>query len=167
MRFLLTNDDGIDAPGLAALGRAVASLGSATIVAPKHHHSGCSHQATTHRPLELTEMGDRHYALDGTPVDCARVGLAHLTVEIDWVISGINEGGNLGADVYMSGTVAAAREAALLGKPGIAISQYRSRRVEVDWDLAADWCRQIVERLISRNPTPGSFWKSTKTNSNQ
>ena len=132
MQFLLTNDDGIDAPGLKALQEAAAPLGSAVVLAPDRHLSGCSHQATTSRGLVLEEVGANRYSLDGSPVDCTRIGLYRLAPQTQWVLSGVNEGGNMGADVYLSGTVAAAREACLLGKPAIAFSQYVRRR-PLDW----------------------------------
>ncbi|MBX9788665.1 MAG: 5'/3'-nucleotidase SurE [Pirellulales bacterium] len=158
MNFLLTNDDGIEAPGLAALARAFEGLGSLATVAPDQHLSGCSHQATTHRDLTLTPHGPQRWALDGTPVDCARVGLLHVAPETSWVVSGINAGGNLGADVYLSGTVAAAREAALLGRSGIAVSQYVRRGLPLDWDCAARWTRTVVELLLARYPQRGALW---------
>ena len=120
MRLLLTNDDGIDAPGLAALERVAALLGEVSVVAPLGHFSGCSHQVTTHRPLRVEGRGERRWAVAGWPADCTRVALRGLGVEADWVLSGINAGGNMWADVYISGTVAAVREAALLGRPGVA-----------------------------------------------
>ncbi len=157
-RFLVTNDDGIEAPGLAALVEALSSLGSCLVVAPRDHLSGCSHQATTGRPLELATLAaDRHH-LDGTPVDCTRLGLTQVDPHADWVISGINAGGNLGADVYLSGTVAAVREAALLGRPGIAISQYISRRGPLDWNRASRWTAQVVRQLLERPWRAGQFW---------
>lgn len=158
MKFLLTNDDGIDAPGLAALAEALVGLGQRVIVAPHQHLSGCSHQATTHRPLELTELAADRHMLDGTPVDCTRVALAHLAPDIDWVISGINAGGNLGADVYLSGTVAAVREAALLGKPGIALSQYVHRRWPIDWAPSVRLAMAALQELLARPHEPGAFW---------
>ncbi len=157
MAFLLTNDDGVDAPGIAALKRAVEPFGHAVIVAPDRHLSGCSHQATTARPLELTELSPDRYALDGSPVDCTRVGLTRVAPDAHWVLSGVNEGGNLGADVYLSGTVAAAREACLLGTPAIAISQYVRRR-PIDWEQTGDWARHVIELLLDRPPERGSFW---------
>jgi 5'-nucleotidase len=157
VEFLLTNDDGVDAPGLAALGRAVESLGRAVVLAPDRHLSGCSHQATTSRPLELTALGQDRYALDGSPVDCTRIGLRRVAPDTLWVLSGINEGGNLGADVYLSGTVAAAREACLLGKPAMAFSQYVRRR-PIDWQQTAAWTRTVVELLLARELAAGSFW---------
>jgi 5'-nucleotidase len=157
MRFLLTNDDGIDAPGLAALGAAIAPLGKAVVVAPDQHRSGCSHQATTSRPLALSELAPARFALDGSPVDCTRMGLWRVAPQAEWVLSGVNEGGNLGADVYLSGTVAAAREACLLGKPAIAFSQYVRRR-PIDWQLAARWTQQVLAMLLKRIPPAGAFW---------
>jgi len=157
VNFLLTNDDGIDAPGLVALGEASRSWGPAVVVAPDRHLSGCSHQATTSRGLLLEEIAKDRYALDGSPVDCTRIGLYRIAPTTGWVLSGINEGGNLGADVYLSGTVAAAREACLLGKPAIAISQYVRRR-PVNWQLAGHWTRHVLGLLLDRPPLPGSFW---------
>ncbi len=126
-------------------------------MAPDRHLSGCSHQATTSRPLELKQLAANRYALDGSPVDCARLGLGHVAPATTWVVAGVNEGGNLGADVYLSGTVAAAREACLLGKPAIAISQYVARR-PIDWQLTSRWTRKVLEQLLERPPEPGSFW---------
>jgi 5'-nucleotidase len=157
MKFLLTNDDGIEARGLVALARAVESLGSIVVVAPDRHLSGCSHQATTARPLELVQLAGGWYSIDGSPADCTRVGLVHLAPDVDWVLSGVNEGGNLGADVFLSGTVAAAREACLLGKPAIAISQYVRRR-PIDWEQTAAWTRGVIELLLEQPPAPGRFW---------
>jgi 5'-nucleotidase len=157
VNFLLTNDDGVDAPGLAALAEISRAWGPAVVVAPDRHLSGCSHQATTSRGLLLDEVAKDRYALDGSPVDCTRIGLLRVAPQSQWVLAGINEGGNLGADVYLSGTVAAAREACLLGKPAIAISQYvRSR--PVDWARAGKWARRVLELLLARPPVPGRFW---------
>jgi 5'-nucleotidase len=157
MKFLLTNDDGIDAPGIRALAEAVTGLGEVIVVAPELHHSGCGHLTTTSRPLELKPRDDGRYALDGSPVDCTRVGLTHVAPAVEWVLSGINEGGNLGADVYASGTVAAAREACLLGRHAIAISQYVRRR-PIDWQLASRWTRHVVELLLEQPPGHHSLW---------
>ena len=157
-RFLLTNDDGIAAPGLAALERVAANWGAATVLAPADHRSGCSHQATTDRRLSLAGAGEGRHSLDGTPVDCTRIGLSHVAPQCEWVLSGINEGGNLGADVYHSGTVAAVREAALLGKPGIAFSQYRRRRLPIDWQRASAWAADALAWIFSQSTPAGSFW---------
>jgi 5'-nucleotidase len=158
MKFLLTNDDGIDAPGLEALARAVSGLGHAVWIAPHVHLSGCSHRVTTGQPIRVEARGDQRFAIDGTPADCVRVGLAHLAPEVDWILAGLNEGGNLGADVHHSGTVAAVREAALHGKPGIALSQYRKRGVEPDWGRAIRWMQEVLQELLHQPWTPGAFW---------
>lgn len=158
MHFLLTNDDGIAAPGLAALAEAVASLGQRTWVAPCTHLSGCGHRVTTDTPIRLIAHDARRWAIDGTPADCVRVALARLAPAIDWVLAGINQGGNLGADIYHSGTVAAAREAALHGRPSVAFSQYRKRHRDIDWSRSARWVTRVLRELLSEPHEPGTFW---------
>ena len=159
MKILLTNDDGVDAPGLAALRDAAATLGSASIVAPTQAVSGCAHSATTNRPLCIENRSDRTYAVDGTPTDCVRLALHNLKTRFDWVFSGINCGGNLGVDVYYSGTVAAVREAALYGVPGIAISQYHNRPLTAqDWVRAAEWASLVLKKLVAQPRKPRTFW---------
>jgi len=158
MKILLTNDDGIDAPGLAALADAAAALGHLTWVAPHTHLSGCGHRVTTDGPIRLIRHAETRWAIDGTPADCVRVALARVAPEIDVVLSGMNHGGNLGADVYHSGTVAAVREAVLHGKPGIAVSHYRKRNQEIDWDRARRWMNAILTDLLAESWTPGTFW---------
>ena len=116
MRILLTNDDGIDAPGLAELEAKSAALGQVTVVAPSRERSGAGHSLTMHEPLRVVAHGDDRWACSGTPVDCVYVALHKLFDGTpDLVISGINKGANLGDDVFYSGTVGAAREAALNG----------------------------------------------------
>jgi 5'-nucleotidase len=158
MRFLLTNDDGFDAPGLAALAEAARELGELHIVAPNVELSGCSHRVTVDRPLTVQQLEPRLYRIDGTPADCVRVALGHLRLEVDWVLSGINPGGNLGADVWMSGTVAAVREAALWRVPGIALSQYRRSRGPVDWPRATGWAKTVLKHMLGEALEPGRFW---------
>jgi 5'-nucleotidase len=162
LRFLLTNDDGIDAPGLSALAGVLAEFGTVSVVAPGREYSGCSHQVTVDRPLALRERGPRWWTLDCTPADCVRVALVHLELDIDWVISGINPGGNLGADIYMSGTVAAVREAALWRRPGLALSQYRRTREPVDWRRAARWSKRVLEMLLASPAASGAgaYWNA-------
>lgn len=158
MKFLITNDDGIDAGGLATLIDAASQFGQCVVLAPDRHLSGCAHQATTHRPISLTRRTDVLHCIDGTPVDCVRLGLGHIATDADWVLSGVNEGGNLGADVYHSGTVAAAREAALLGRPTIAISQYRRRGTAVDWARAVQRAADVLKTLLALPPERGAIW---------
>ncbi len=158
MKFLLTNDDGIDAPGLAALAQIAQEFGPAIWVAPHTHLSGCGHRVTTDQPIRLMRRGEQRWAIDGTPADCVRVALAKLAPEVEWVLSGMNHGGNLGTDVYHSGTVAAVREAALHGKPGIAFSHYRKRGMEIDWDRARAWMRQVLVEILAEPHVEGAFW---------
>ena len=136
-KILLTNDDGIDAEGLAALAAALSEHAEVIVVAPQDHQSCCGHGVTTHKPLKVDERRPGWFAINGLPTDCVRVGLLYLRLNPDWVISGINHGGNLGVDILMSGTVAAAREASLLGYRSVAISQYRHPAIEVPWSLSA------------------------------
>ena len=158
MKILITNDDGIDSPGLAALAEAAQTLGQLTWIAPHTHLSGCGHRVTTDGPIRLVRHGDVRWAIHGTPADCVRVGLARVVPDVEWVLSGMNHGGNLGADVYHSGTVAAVREAALHGKPGIAVSHYRKRGQEFDWDRARRWMTMVLADLLVRPLPPGGFW---------
>ncbi|MBF0624691.1 MAG: 5'/3'-nucleotidase SurE [Magnetococcales bacterium] len=123
MRFLLSNDDGIDAPGLKILADTFGRIGQVAVVAPDANRSGASHSITPHRTLRASDFGNGWFALDGTPADCVQVALRQLLPEPpDLVISGINEGANLADEVNYSGTVGAAREAVLLGVPALAVS---------------------------------------------
>ena len=157
MTIILTNDDGIDAPGIAALKKAVATE-KTVIVAPKVQHSGCGHQVTTHRGITVVKRSSETFCVDGTPADCTRLGIKQLVPEAELVLSGINAGGNLGTDVYISGTVAAVREAALHGIPGIAISHWIKRPLVIDWDWATYWASKIIAELTNRSLPPNSFW---------
>ncbi|NJO41581.1 MAG: 5'/3'-nucleotidase SurE [Cyanobacteria bacterium CRU_2_1] len=156
MVFVLTNDDGIDAPGLRSLQQAVGDR--AVIVAPRNPHSGCGHQVTTIRPIHIEQRSEIEFAIDGTPADCTRIALNHLCPNPEWVVSGINAGGNLGADVYISGTVAAVREAAFHRIPGIAISHYIHRRQPIDWELATHLTMRVLDKLCNQPIEPGTFW---------
>jgi 5'-nucleotidase len=158
MRLLLTNDDGISAPGLAALARAAAPLGEVVILAPAGPCSSCGHQVTTQRPIVTRQEAPGRLAVEGWPADCVRVALCGLDLGVDWVLAGINAGGNLGADVHISGTVAAVREAALLGRPAIALSQYRRRDRDFDWQRAEAWTAALLPDLLARGCPRGAFW---------
>ncbi len=158
MRFLLTNDDGIDAPGLAALEAAVAGLGPHGTVAPRDAQSGVSHQITMADPLRLSRTGDRRHSVGGTPADCVRVALSQLEHDPEWVLAGINRGGNLGVDLFTSGTVAAAREAALFRRRAVAISQYICRDRPVDWDLTARRARRVLTVVLEHPLPAAAFW---------
>jgi 5'-nucleotidase len=158
MNFLLTNDDGIDAPGLEALLTAARTLGDPVVVAPAKPQSGVSHAVTWHEGVRIEPRGDKRFAIHGTPADCIRLGLLRLVPDAKWVLSGINHGANLGADVHYSGTVAAVREAVLHGWPGVAVSHYRKSGVEFDWGRAASWVAPILAEVLARPVEPGLFY---------
>jgi 5'-nucleotidase len=158
MQLLVTNDDGIEAPGIEALVAAARSLGDPVVVAPAEPQSGVSHAVTWQEGVRIEPRGERRFAIHGTPADCTRLGLLHLVPEAKWILSGINHGANLGADVYYSGTVAAVREALLHGWPGIAVSHYRRKGIEFDWDRARRWATPILAELIARPIEGGIFY---------
>jgi 5'/3'-nucleotidase len=123
MNILITNDDGILAPGLALLAEVCRAVGTVTVVAPDREQSGTSHSLTLHRPIRPMRRPDGAFQVDGTPTDCVMLALQALMPEPpDFVFSGVNHGPNMGEDVLYSGTVAAAMEAVMLGVPGIGIS---------------------------------------------
>jgi 5'-nucleotidase len=157
--LLLTNDDGIDAPGLEALRQAASAFGNTIMVAPDRQHSGSGHRVSDNGSIPIQPQSADRYAIGGTPADCTRIGLSHLAPDAEWVLSGINSGGNLGCDVFMSGTVAAVREAALMGTRAIAFSQYRrSMTDEFDWNRAARWAKFVLGILIQEKLDAGEFW---------
>lgn len=160
MHFLLTNDDGIHAPGLAALEEAVRLIPHATwtVVAPAAEQSQCGHRVTTHQNLTLHKIDDRHFSVNGTPADCVRLALFALGLRPAFVLSGVNAGGNMGQDIVISGTVAAAREAAYHGLPAAAISHYLVSGLTVDWARTATWTRQIINHLSITPLQDAEFW---------
>jgi 5'-nucleotidase len=122
--ILVTNDDGLGVPGIAALARALSRVGRVVIVAPDRDQSAVSHALTLTHPLRVRRHADDVYSVDGTPTDCVNLGIFNLlSKKVDLVVSGINRGFNLGDDVTYSGTVAAAFEGRLLGYPSIAVSR--------------------------------------------
>ncbi len=157
MKFLLTNDDGIDAPGLQALVRAARTLGKPVVVAPVGPQSGVSHAVTWQEGVRIEPRGEG-FAVHGTPADCTRLGLTRVVPDATWVLSGINHGANLGADVYYSGTVAAVREAVLHGWPGVAVSHYRKADAVFDWERATDWITPLLGELLARPIEAGLFY---------
>jgi 5'-nucleotidase len=158
MKILLSNDDGIDAPGLQALFAAAVTLGEPVIVAPAAPQSGSSHTVTWEGAVRIEPRGRDRFAVHGTPADCARLALLRLASDAKWVFSGINHGGNLGADVHYSGTVAAVREAVLHGWPGIAVSHRLQLGKEIDWALATAWVTPILSDLMAKPVEPGLFY---------
>lgn len=159
MHVLLTNDDGIEAPGLRALEKAAAQLGwRFTTVAPAVEHSQCGHRVTTHQPLKVEQRAENRHAVHGTPADCVRIALFALDVRPDLVLSGVNAGGNMGQDIVISGTVAAAREAAYHGVRSFALSHYLIRDLVLDWDRAAAWVAEILQEIRAEDQPSRSFW---------
>jgi 5'-nucleotidase len=158
--ILLTNDDGIDAPGIAVLRHALEGLGTVTTIAPACNSSGVARSITIDRPLHVWPVtfgeGWAGFSCDGTPADCVRVGFLGLHGALpDLVVSGVNLGPNLGADVTYSGTVGAAFEAALRGRPGIAFS-VNSR--QPGWlAQAAPVLRRVVETVLARGLPPSAI----------
>lgn len=160
MHFLLTNDDGIDAPGIAALEAAVRMLPDAqvTVVAPEAEHSLCSHRVTTHHPLAVQKRGEGRYASSGTPADAVRLAIFGLGIKPDYVLSGVDAGGNMGQDLVISGTMAAAREAAYHGVPAAAFSHYLIRSIPVDWERTVQWTAVVLRELLGKKLADGEYW---------
>ena len=152
MRILLTNDDGIHAPGLAACEKIARQLSDDIwIVAPESDQSGVSHSLSLNDPLRLREVGDRHFAVKGTPTDCVIMGARHLMSDMpDVVLSGVNRGRNAAEDVTYSGTVAAAMEGTVLGIPSFALSQAyaAASRHNPHWDTAIKFAPDIIRRVL-------------------
>ena len=152
MNILLSNDDGWRADGLRALAGALAGLGTLTVVAPDRNRSGASNSLTLEAPLRVVDHEPGWYAINGTPTDCVHLAISGLLIEEQQlVVSGINDGANLGDDVLYSGTVAAAMEGRFLGVPSIAVSLVAGGPRH--FDTAARVARELVERL-GRAPLP-------------
>jgi 5'-nucleotidase len=150
MRILISNDDGYLAPGIIALADALAPIAEVVVVAPDSNRSGSSNSLTLDRPLSLYRAANGYYFVNGTPSDCVHIALTGvLSFKPDLIVSGINQGQNMGDDTLYSGTVAAATEGFLFGIPAIAFSQ-----VEKGWqhlDGAARMAREIVERHLQQH----------------
>lgn len=165
MNFLITNDDGFDAPGLAALYKALLPLGSVRVVAPAVCHSAKGHAVTTKNPIRVVSRSVAPFGeievVDATPADCIRIGLCAAGFERpDFVLAGVNPGANLGVDLFYSGTAAAAREASILGVPSLAISRYVRAERPIAWDALTQHVTRVVNTLTStehRLPA-GQFW---------
>lgn len=156
MLLLLSNDDGVDAPGLRALADAVQDLGELRVVAPQGERSAQSHALTMHDPLRVQDRGQGWYACSGQPADCVYIGMHHLCPRRpDAVLSGINRGPNIGDDVHYSGTVGAAEEAALVGVPALAVSLFTEARFAPDhhWTTAGILARRVLQHMLA-DPLP-------------
>jgi 5'-nucleotidase len=152
MHILITNDDGYLAPGIRILADTLSAIADITVVAPDRNKSGASNSLTLMRPLRVQKTSGDDYNVDGTPTDCVQLAISGLLDnKPDMVVSGINNGSNLGDDVLYSGTVAAAMEGRYLGLPALAVSLAGKR--EENYQVAAQITRQIIEKLVV-NPIP-------------
>lgn len=153
MKILVSNDDGYLAPGIAALAEAMASIADVTVVAPDSNRSGSSNSLTLDRPLRVYRASNGFYSINGTPSDCVHIALTGIMDHRpDLIVSGINQGQNMGDDTLYSGTVAAATEGFLFGIPAIAFSQVHHGWAHVD--AAAKVARDIVQRRFEQMQTP-------------
>ena len=164
MHILVTNDDGVLAPGLLALARTMRLLGKVTILAPDHNWSASGHVKTLDRPLRVKEVlladGSKAWASDGAPSDCVALAMLGLFPEkIDVVVSGINPNLNIGHDVTYSGTVTAAMEAAISGAPGVAISldSPENHLGGLDFSPAANVARRVVKAVMDHGLPPNAL----------
>lgn len=159
MQILITNDDGIHATGLQILAEAASTFGDVLIVAPHEERSACSHAITLHAPLRLLPMHTpampQRFAVNGTPTDCAYLGLHEVSPRpVDLLLSGINHGPNLGVDVLYSGTVAAAMEGARAGVRSVAISLNKRTQDPAVWQRTKRAVIQILAWILSQPPLP-------------
>ena len=155
--ILVANDDGIDAPGIAALAGAVAGLGRVVVVAPDRERSAAGHALTLTRPLRVTKLDEGRFEIDGTPTDCVHLGVFNLTGGRvpALVVSGINRGANVGDDVTYSGTVAAALEGCLLHVPSIAFSVERDAEGRAEYGAAAAIATRVAAAALAHGLPPG------------
>lgn len=158
MRILITNDDGLHAPGLQSLADRLRRDHDIFLVAPTAECSNCGHCVTVSRPLACTPAGEHAWLVDGFPADCIRIARYHLRLEVDFVISGINPGGNLGVDIAMSGTCAGAREAAICGWHAVAISQVRKAGIPLDWQATVSRAVAAWQSILERPADRSGFW---------
>lgn len=160
MRILITNDDGIHAPGLAVLERIAKSLtDDVFVVAPEYDQSGVAHSLSINDPLRLRKISERHYAIKGTPTDCVIMGVRRILEASppDLILSGVNSGHNLAEDVIYSGTVAGAMEGAILGVPSIALSQaygLSTGREGAFWSCAEAHAPELIDKLLTEGIAP-------------
>jgi 5'-nucleotidase len=163
MHILVTNDDGVTAPGLLALVQALRKIGQVSVFAPDHNWSASGHVKTMHRPLRVKDvrLADDSEALtsDGAPSDCVALAFLGLVKNIDFVVSGINPNANLGYDLTYSGTVTAAMEGAICGVPSVAVSLDSPFRFSGDLDYSgcAEVARQIVQTAFERGLPPNTI----------
>lgn len=160
--ILVSNDDGVHSVGIGVLAEALKRLGDVVVVAPSSEQSATSHAITLNRPLRLRELSLNRYCVDGLPVDCIYIALHHkqlLPRKPAIVVSGINHGLNMGSDVYYSGTIAAAREAALRGIDALAVSTISDGNFQAVAEIACTVAARLLERAASRTAgQPVALW---------
>jgi 5'-nucleotidase len=151
-RVMLTNDDGIEAPGMQVMEEIAAQIAREVwVVAPEHDQSGQSHAISLHHALRVSQRGQNRFGVTGTPGDCAAMGLCHIMKDTppDLVLSGVNRGLNLGMETVFSGTVGGAMTAMMLGVPALALSQAFTNRDAVPWDTARTLGPEVVRKLLA------------------
>ena len=164
MRILLTNDDGVYAPGLRALRKELQELGEVVVVAPATEQSAVGHSITLLTPLLVQEVLDEQdqpmgWAVEGRPADCVKLALLELLPEPpDLVVSGLNAGSNAGINVLYSGTVAAAIEGAFFRQLSIAVSLEYTKVKPLDFTRAGELARRVIEQVLAQEPAPGSLF---------
>lgn len=159
-RVLIVNDDGIDAPGIVLLEEIVRDFtNDVWVVAPDEERSGAGHSLSLSYPIRIKQRDDRHFAVKGTPTDCALLGVYELLQDKkpDLLLSGINRGPNLAEDVTYSGTASAAIEGAMLGIPSVALSQIITYQSEIHWPTSRRYAPLVLERLFKLDWTQGMF----------
>lgn len=162
MRILLTNDDGIDAPGLKTLRHIAGEISSDVwVVAPENEQSGASRSMTMHDPLRMRQVGEKQWAVSGTPVDCVLMACHHLMdgKKPDLLLSGVNRGQNIAEDITYSGTVAGAMEGVMMGVPALALSQAFGFETYLDphWETAKTHAAPLIKRLLKEGWPPASL----------
>lgn len=159
-RILLVNDDGIEGYGLKLLEKIVSSFSDDVwVVAPDEERSGAGHSISISHPIRVKKIDDRHFAVKGSPTDCALLGINEFLQDKkpDILLSGINAGPNLAEDITYSGTASAAMEGAMLGIPSVALSQFRSYDKPPRWETSEKFLPEIIEKLINMEWKDGTF----------
>ncbi|MBT0895236.1 5'/3'-nucleotidase SurE [Geobacter hydrogenophilus] len=157
MKILVTNDDGVRAPGIRSLAEALRNIGDVVVVAPDRERSAVGHALTLHHPLRASEIRPAFFAVDGTPTDCVNLGIHTLLgSRPDIVVSGVNCGGNMGDDITYSGTVSAAMEATLMGIPALAVSLVTSGRGD-NYAAASTFAARLVRIASERGLPPDTL----------
>jgi 5'-nucleotidase len=157
---LIVNDDGIDAPGIVLLEEIVrAFTDDVWVVAPDEERSGAGHSLSMSHPIRLRARDDRHFAVKGTPTDCALLGIHELMTDRrpDLLLSGINRGPNLAEDITYSGTASAAMEGVMLGIPSVALSQVIRYQSEIHWETSRTFAPEVIRKLLAMRWRPGTF----------